>query len=119
MDTKIQCKGEVIHKPDFGKIFQEIAEKKNLPKAEQDRIAEQKEWGSLEVIKTNEELFVKRNKENLKFNQQHKAYDKSSIRKLLDYQKRNQLNNSEMTRMFKLNRITLGKWQRCFANKQY
>jgi|SRR5690554_4792612 len=114
MDAKIQCKGEVINKPDFGKIFREMAKRKNLPESEQKRIAEQKEWNSLDVIETNEKLFAKHNKESLKFNQNHKAYDRKSIREILDYQKKNKLNNSETMRLFKLSRNTISKWNRLF-----
>src|SRR5690606_26634771 len=102
MDKKIPGKNDIGDRPDFGKIFREMAERKKLPELERKRIAEQKEWNSLEVIKTNEELFAKRSKENLKFNQQHRAYDESSIKKLLEYQKRNKLNNTEMIKQFKL-----------------
>ena len=90
MDTKIQCKGEVIHKPDFGKIFQEMAEKRNLSDSVKQRIANQKDWNSLDVIKMNEKLFDKPTTESLKFNQNHKAYDKKSIKEILDYQKKKQ-----------------------------
>lgn len=115
MDKKIPGKNDIGDRPDFGKIFREMAKRKNLPESEQKRIAEQKEWNSLDVIETNEKLFARRNKENLKFNQQHRAYDESSIKKLLEYQKRNKLNNAEMTKMFKLSRTTLLMWQRYFS----
>lgn len=90
MDAKIQCKGEAIDKPDFGKIFQEMAEKRNLSDPVKQRIASQADWSCLDVIKMNEKLFDTPTTESLKFNQNHKAYDKKSIKEILDYQKKKQ-----------------------------
>lgn len=115
MDKKIPNRKKIENKPNFGKIFQEMAAKKSISESDLKKIYSKKNWSSLDVIETNEKIFAKHNKENLKFNQQHKAYDESSIKKLLKYQKENKLNNSEMTRMFKLSRNTLIIWQRYFS----
>lgn len=118
MDSKVSDREKIENKPDFGKIFREMAKRKNLPKSEQKRIAEQKEWNSLDVIETNEKLFARRNKENLKFNQQHRAYDESSIKELLEYQQKHKLNNTEMMSLFKISRNTIVRWKRIFCEKQ-
>jgi len=117
MDSKVSDREEIETQPDFGKIFREMAEKKNILKNQQGCIAEQKEWNSLDVIKINEELFAKDNKENLRFNQKHRAYDESSIKELLEYQQKHKLNNTEMMSLFKISRNTIARWKRIFCEK--
>ncbi len=119
MDSKIPDREKIENKPDFGKIFREMAEKKNIPKNQQERIAEQKGWNSLDVIEINEELFAKDNKENIKFNQKHRAYDESSIKELLEYQQKHKLNNTEMMSLFKISRNTIARWKRIFCEKEF
>ena len=68
MDSEIQKQEKIDNKPDFERIFRELA-KKNLSEQSIDTISSNKEWSSLDVIRINETLFKKTTKENLKFNQ--------------------------------------------------
>ncbi|WP_126651232.1 hypothetical protein [Chryseobacterium aureum] len=47
-------------------------------------------------------------------NQRYRSYDKASILEMLDYQTKNQLNNSEWARHFALSRNTVAKWKNNF-----
>lgn len=113
MDTEIQSK-KIISRPDFGKIFQDMAQRKNLSDSKVKEISSQKEWNSLDVIKMNEKIFGKASIGSLSFNQKHKAYDKSSIIEILNYQKEYSLNDTEMMKIFKISRNTINKWQKLF-----
>jgi len=113
MDTEIQNKRE-MSKPDFRKIFHEMAQKNNLSDSKLKEILSQKEWNSLDVIKMNEKLFGKVSLSDLSFNQSHRAYDESSIMEILNYQKEYGLNNTELIKIFKISRNTIVKWQKLF-----
>jgi|SRR5690606_9923997 len=114
MDTKIQ-KRIIVNKPDFGRIFCEIAQKNNFSESKINEMSAQKKWNSLDVIKMNEKLFGNTAINNLNFNQNHRAYDEESIKEILNYQKKYDLNNSEMMRMFRISRNTIVKWQKLFG----
>lgn len=116
MDKKIPTE-KLTHKPDFAKIFKEMAQKNEISVLKYQRILEQKNWDSLDVIEANDLLFTSQTKENIKFNKRHKAYDENSIKRLLEYQRQNELNNSEMTRLFGISRNTLARWHKIFAEK--
>lgn len=53
-------------------------------------------------------------KEVKKENGKYRAYSKPTILKILDYQKKNQLNNSQLAIHFKLSRNTVAKWKKLF-----
>lgn len=102
-------------KPDFCRIFQEITQKNERSEMLIEHIENIKEWNSLTVIKMNEKVFAEPGRENLKCNQKHKAYDKYSIKEILNYQEKNNLNNSEMMRLFKISRNTIARWKKMFS----
>ena len=44
-----------------------------------------------------------------------RAYNKLTIMEILEYQKKNNINNTELSRYFKLSRNTIAKWKKCFG----
>lgn len=108
----MQEKEKVISKPDFGKIFWDMAQKKNLSDKQKQQIVGKKNWRSLDVVKMSEKLFGGVSKESLSFNQSHRAYDEKSIKYIVNYQKKHGLSNSEVARQFRLSRTTIIKWQK-------
>jgi hypothetical protein len=60
-----------------------------------------------DVIKLNNILF----KENID-NQKFRSYSKESILKILDFQKKNKLNNTELSKRFKISRNTISHWKK-------
>jgi hypothetical protein len=69
---------------------------------------------SLDVIKINRIIFGAQCFSVENFDQQHRSYSKSDILKILDYQKKNKLNNSQLALYFKLSRSTVTKWRKIF-----
>ena len=102
-------------KQDFGRIFKEIAQKKEYSESVIDYIVNVEEWNSLNVIKISEKIGEKPRGENLKLNQKHRAYDEQSVKEILNYQKINNLNNSEMMRLFNISRNSIAKWKKMFS----
>lgn len=47
----------------------------------------------------------------------HHSYDLASIIDILEYQKKNQLNNIQLANHFKLSRNTVAKWKKSFNDK--
>lgn len=52
--------------------------------------------------------------QNIKVNKSHRAYSKEAIYKILEYQKKNCLNNTQLAKHFKLSRNTVTKWKILF-----
>ncbi|WP_228455565.1 helix-turn-helix domain-containing protein [Chryseobacterium potabilaquae] len=66
----------------------------------------------LDIIELNKRIFGFFDEETNAFNQSHRAYNRASILQILDYQKHNKMNNSELARHFKLSRHTVAKWKK-------
>lgn len=47
-------------------------------------------------------------------NQKYRSYDKATIIEILNYQKKNSLNNTQLSNHFKLSRNTVTKWKTLF-----
>lgn len=111
-----QIQPEINKGPDFQKIYSEIIEIYYPEKEKECRFyLNRNEWSSLDVITVNNILFShKSSKEVLVFNQKHRAYDEETIKKILQYQKKNMLNDTQVSMHFKLSRNTLLKWKRSF-----
>ena len=118
MDTKVQLRNSEQNKPDYERIFRELAEKGNIPAEQHKQLFSRKSWSNLDVIQVNEQLFGnKKNNESIAFNQKHKAYDEESIIRILAYQRRHGLSNAQIAKMFKLSRNTIAKWHRIFPGQ--
>ncbi len=96
-------------------IYADILENKFPQKKEECRnLLEKRNLSSMDVIELNKKIFGISNKKIESENQKHRSYDKSDILKILDYQKKNRLNNSQLARHFKLSRNTVAKWKLVF-----
>ena len=71
---------------------------------------------AMDIVKINTEIFGI-SRETNSFNQKHRSYSKSDILKILDYQKKYKLNNSQLDIHFSLSRNTVSKWKKIFLNK--
>lgn len=70
---------------------------------------------AIDIITLNHKIFGTADKETQYLNQKHRSYSKSSILKILDYQKKNDLNNLQLAEYFKLSRNTITKWRKIFC----
>ncbi|WP_307453678.1 MULTISPECIES: helix-turn-helix domain-containing protein [Chryseobacterium] len=77
-------------------------------------ILQKSKLNTFDVINLQKKIFGSENASIGQFNQRHKSYDKSTIIKILDYQRKNSLNNSELAIHFRLSRNTVAKWKKLF-----
>lgn len=72
----------------------------------------------LDIISLNDLIFEKRNLNIENHNQKLRSYDKKSILAILDYQKKNNLNNSQLSKHYKLSRNSISKWKKIFSDQR-
>jgi len=92
----------------YKRIFQDILDLKFPEKQELYAIVLEKEITDFyDVLNLNRLIFGDESKEN-----KHKSYDKSTITKVLNYQKENNLSNLETAKKFNLSRNTVSAWKK-------
>lgn len=100
--------------PDYKRIFLDILQKKYPHKIEEyEALLATENLSILNIINLNESIFDK-DKESEEFNQKLRSYNKSDILQILDFQKKHNLNNTQLARHFKLSRNTVAKWKKIF-----
>lgn len=105
-----------MNHPDYNKIYTDLIEKKFPEKKEEFAHLLSKEIkNSLELIKINDLIFSDQDKEMNILNQKLRSYDEESIKKILEYQTFNKLNNQETAILFKLSRNTIAKWKKIYT----
>ncbi|MBP2619487.1 helix-turn-helix domain-containing protein [Chryseobacterium jejuense] len=105
--------------PDYKMIFTDIITKQFPHKKELcQNILGKEKLSTFDIIKLNKLLFEKENKEKNTFNQKHRSYDTSTIQEILDYQIKNNLNNTELANYFMLSRNSVTKWKKMFNMNQ-
>lgn len=68
----------------------------------------------LDILELNKLIFGDEYKNNIEVNQKFKSYSRQDILLILDYQRKNQLNNSQLANHFNLSRNTVAKWKKVF-----
>ncbi|OVE57714.1 transposase [Chryseobacterium mucoviscidosis] len=105
-----------FEQPDYNKIFRDIVEKKFIKRKEELLPLLQNHLTVLDVIRINKIIFGKGDDNINRLNQKHKSYDKETILKILDYQRKNHYNNVALAKHFNLSRNTIAKWRKIFIN---
>lgn len=99
----------------YRQIFMDILDAKYPEKKEEClSLLKNENLSAIDIIKLNHKIFGKADKETEVFNQKHRSYSKSAILKILDYQKKNNLNNLQLANHYKLSRNTITKWKKLF-----
>ncbi|KQT25805.1 hypothetical protein ASG22_03620 [Chryseobacterium sp. Leaf405] len=105
-------------RPNYKKIYQDMLKDDHPEKLENPKIQK-----LLNGLKTTEEilnfndLIFEQSKESIRNNQQLKTYDKKTILKLLQYQKKHDFSTSYMSRQYKISRTTIAKWRKLFEKE--
>ncbi|MFV0140818.1 helix-turn-helix domain-containing protein [Empedobacter falsenii] len=98
--------------PNYKKIYTDLIVKKFPEKKKFCKdILVKKKLSTLDIIELNEIIFGNKNKPS---NQQLRSYSKEDIFKILDYQKKHNLNNTQLSKKFSLSRNTITKWKKIF-----
>lgn len=104
---------EVI--PNYKKIYTDIINKKHPDKLSVCQIIlNKKKLSTLDIITLNTMIFGEQDKETMVFNQRHRSYCEDTIREIIDYQKKNNLNNTQVALKLKLSRNSIAKWKKIY-----
>ncbi|MDV7695514.1 helix-turn-helix domain-containing protein [Chryseobacterium soli] len=102
--------------PDYKRIYNDIIIKDFPDKRDCCmRLLQKESLSVVDIIELNEKIFGFPDKETFAANQRHRSYRKTDILKILDYQKKNQLNNKQLALHFKLSRNSVTKWKKRFV----
>lgn len=98
--------------PDYRIIYTDILAK-HYPKkiSECERLLAKSKLSVMDIVELNKRIFGA----SYKTNQKYRSYRKSDILKILNYQKKHKLNNSQLANHFKLSRNTVAKWRKLFV----
>lgn len=100
--------------PDYKRIYNDIIIMKYPYKKKKcEFILDKPQLTSLDIIKLNSLIFE--NTEMQVFNQRHKSYNLHVIKEILLYQRKNNLNNTQLASHFRLSRNTVAKWKRLYS----
>lgn len=104
------------HEPNYKRIFMDIITRKHPEKKTVcSTILMKNELSVLDVLELNRLIF---DTENIGINQKYKSFDETAILQILDYQRKYNLNNSQLASHFRLSRNTVTKWKRMFFSKE-
>ncbi|BAP31239.1 uncharacterized protein CHSO_2202 [Chryseobacterium sp. StRB126] len=102
---------EEYKQPDFKQIYTDIINRKCPHKYNLcEHLLSKNELLALDILKLNTIIFGNSEKRN----SQYRSYKRTDIMRILDYQKENNLNNTQLALRFKLSRNTIGKWRKIF-----
>ncbi len=108
MDRKIQSL-----RPDYRRIYTDIINKKSPDKRiECENLLSKEELSVLDILELNRRIFGDKNKDIKMTNQKFRSYRESDILQILDYQRKNNLNNIQLANHFKTSRNTIAKWKK-------
>lgn len=118
MDEQVQNnRKKSVNTPDYRKIYTEIIDRYHPhTRIHCEEYLSKETWTSMDVMTVNELIYGTSKKESLQFNQSHRSYDKATILKILEYQKKHELNNVQLANTFKLSRNTVAKWKMQYHN---
>lgn len=105
---------ENYQSPNYTRIYQDIIEKKYPEKKEKCLyLLEKKKLTTREIILMNTLIFgMERSSDTLENNGRFRSYDQETVKYILKYQIRNNLNNTQTASYFKISRNTLAKWKK-------
>jgi len=102
--------------PDYRKIYSDIIKKKFPEKLEECKtLLDKQDLHASDILELNSRIFGYGNKETEKFNQRHRSYKQKDILKMLDYQKKYNLNGIQLAKHFKISRNTISNWKKYFS----
>lgn len=96
--------------PNYKRIFMDIITYSYPKKSDLFAVLQKKkELSTLDVLKFNKMIFGDDN------NGLFKSYDTANIHKILDFQKKENFNNSMVAKHFSISRNTLARWKKLYA----
>ncbi|MDR6515883.1 transposase [Chryseobacterium camelliae] len=104
--------------PNYKRIYMDMLTIKYPEKAPLcSNILKKKTIDIMDIIRLEQIICGKKGHADSRFDQKLKSYDKKTICEMLEYQKKNRLNNSQLARHFKLSRNSVTRWKKLFLNE--
>jgi len=101
--------------PDYKIIYTDILQQKFPDKLKECKsFLEKENLSSLDILRLNEKIYGIPDKQSFAANQKYRSYNRSDISKILSYQKKHHLNNSQLADHFKLSRNSVTRWKKMF-----
>src|SRR4051812_40557739 len=101
--------------PDYKKIYSDLINMKYPEKAAScEKILNKNILSGMDILKIEGIIHGKPDIDTYTFNQKHKVYTQSVIFEILDYQKKNNLNNTQLAKQYDLSRNTVSKWRKIY-----
>lgn len=101
--------------PNYKLIYSDIIEKKFPHKrAECEKLLGKKMLSALDIMELNNRIFGLKDQNLKKMNKKLRSYNESDIQLILNYQKNNRINNTQVAKRFGLSVNTMTKWRRMF-----
>jgi len=107
-------KPQIIMMPNYKNLYSDLINEKYPNKKHLLKTLQYKRWSALDVIIINNLIIDYEEKEKTHMNQKYRSYDKETIFNILDYQRKNNLNNTQLSKVFNISRNTITKWKRLF-----
>lgn len=112
MGQQIQKK---LEKPDYQKIYYDMIQRKYPEKFSFcSHLLKKTMLSFFDILEINKIISGHQKRKTEVFNQRHRSYNKQAICEILHYQKKNDLNDSQLARHFKMSRNTIAKWKKLF-----
>lgn len=106
---------ETRKKPNYKKIYHDIINLKYPEKMNDCNVILSKSvLKTSDVLKLNTLIFSTNTQQEKQRNSLHRSYDMADILEILDYQKKNKLNNTQLADHFKLSKNSVTKWKKRF-----
>lgn len=98
----------------YKNIFQDVLDKK-YPNKKKDCLSllQKNHLSAIDIMEINKRIFGTTREKN-RYNQRHRSYSRSDILSILNYQKKNNMNNIQLANHFNLSRNTVSKWKKMF-----
>lgn len=105
---------QILTGPNYQKIFQDIIAY-DFPdvKKECKSILKKAKLTSRDVINLNQKIFKSKSPEESE-NPKFRSYDKQTVVEILEFQRKNMLNDTQLAKHFSISRNTIRKWRNSF-----
>ncbi|REC63958.1 helix-turn-helix domain-containing protein [Chryseobacterium pennae] len=102
-----------MNRPNYKIIYQDMLQSEHPNKINECKeLLKKKDLDTADILELNRRIFPQIYKNKEKCSQRHRAYNESDILRILEYQKKNSLNNSQLASHFKMSRNTITKWRK-------
>ncbi|PKF72473.1 transposase [Chryseobacterium sp. PMSZPI] len=103
-----------MNAPNYKKIYTDLIQQKYPEYFVQcQKVLSKERLSFFDIIQLNS-IVSEKSEQRTKEDQKFRSYKKSDIYEILEYQKKHDLNNSQLAKHFKLSRNTIAKWKQHF-----